>query len=802
MVKYYLRTAVKAITHNKMYSFVNIFGLTTGLWACLIVATVVIDDLSYDRQWTRTNDLYRVVSVYKLGEGTQERFASAFAGLGPELKKDFPQIESEGTMNAGPLQLKFNDQESNGVSIRELRADTSVWSMLDIKVVSGNPRHYVDGTHNLMISESARDKFFPGIDPVGKTIYQVPAYGEKPAPYLITGVIKDIPANTHLRADVVQLTKAAIAPLAHDNAGYYQTQYLLMRPGVDMKKFSAAVNKWYGSYVGKDNKYQFEFQSVKDVYLHSEFNQYQEIKGSVRNIYIFSGVAVLLLLIACINFINLSTARTITRLRETSVRKILGAGKVHIIFQFLTEAVLYFVLATVLALILYRASLLPVEHYLGHAMVQTFMSHLSLLFLAIGVILFVSLFTGIYPAWLLSRFNPAGALRGKVLKTGYYAQNWLLKSLVVVQFSISIVVLLAMIVVRQQVRFMENTDVGFSPKGLLSIASISWDGKADAFKSELRGVPGVEQFSITSFIPSEGAGAFTREMEDPDHPGNKVNVWYITGDINLARTLGLRLRSGRMFDQALSTDVSDDGNPDNMIHQPSLITASTAKMLHIGSLNEPLKKDVVSTPVGIVEDFHNESLLHSLGPTFILADKSPQYGGMLIRVKPGTEREVMISLQQIWKTIYPSKLLETNWVDDQLTRQYAAEGKLQQLFAFFSLLSMVLATMGVFGLIVHAAGQRIKEIGVRKVLGASVGSIVRLLSADYMKLVFMAILIASPLAWWVMNKWLEDFAYRIHIIWWMFALAGGIALLIAFATVGFQAVRSALANPVKSLRSE
>jgi putative ABC transport system permease protein len=358
-----------------------------------------------------------------------------------------------------------------------------------------------------------------------------------------------------------------------------------------------------------------------------------------------------------------------------------------------------------------------------------------------------------------------------------------------------------MIVVRQQVRYMQTADIGFDRKDLLSIGFVSWDGRGDAFKTELLRTPAVLRCSISSFVPSEGGGMMSHESDDPDHPGNKLKIMYISGDIDLAATLALKLQDGRLFDPQRSTDAWPMYFTDTMKTQPSLITASTARMLHIRNLSA-LPSNVYTKPVGILADFHNESLREALGPTFIIAEKSPQYGGKLIRIRHGADAQVMTAIRRLWNTMYPGKLLETNWVDDMLAKQYEQESHLQQLLAFFSLLTMVLAALGVFGLIVHAAGQRVKEIGIRRVLGASVTSIVRLLSTDFARLVIVAVLISCPLAGWLMNKWLNDFAYRVHLSWWMFAAAGLAALSIAVVTVGVQAVRSALTNPVDSLRAE
>ena len=810
MLKNYIKTAFRTIAKNRVYSFINILGLTIGLWAGMVVATIVIDDLSYDRQWSHTNDLYRIITVNKMGDGLYNRSVSSWAALLPELEKKYPEVETYSELALYPLRLKLNETDENGIEVQTLRADTSFWKMLDLKILAGNPRQYVEGSSNLVITESFAAKYFPKQNPVGQIIYDLPTYEEKPNAYLITGVIKDIPGNTHLRADIIRVKKRRVEELSKEQSGTFSQNYILMKPGTDMKLFTDKVNQWYKGFVTKGEAMQFEFQPIKDIYLHSDFAQYQKAKGSMQNIYIFSGVALLLLIIACVNFINLGTARAVTRLRETGVLKILGASRRKIILQFLTEAILFFALSSLLAILLYQISLPPVETYIGHPLVKTFLSSISLFALACGAIFIVSLFTGIYPAWLMSGFKPTNALKGNLVSNTANCQSWLRKSLVVLQFSISIAVLVAMIVVQQQLKYMEKTDVGFNKNNLLTIGHVSWDGKGGAFKNELLKTAGVENASISSWLPSGGAGYMSREIDHPGKPGTKINVWYISGDLDLAATMGFRINSGRLLNSKYGTDAINqdslrehDRKKYNELSevQPCMVTATTAKILQINKLNEPVAS-VKTTPVGVVQDFHTQSFKELLGPTIITAEQSPQYGGMLIRVKPGSEQQVMRALRKLWRQFYPAKLLDTNWVDDMLAKQYESESKLRQLFTFFSSLTMILAALGVFGLIVYAVNQRTKEIGIRKVLGASVASIVRLFSSDFLKLVLLAIMLSSPVAWYFMNKWLQNFAYRINISWWVFAVAGILALFIALFTISFQSIKAAIANPVKSLRTE
>ncbi len=810
MIKNYFKTAWRSITSDKVYSLINILGLTIGLCACMLVATVVIDDLSYDRQWSKGNNLYRIISINKMGDDLYDRSAYSFAGLLPALKNNFPEVEVAAGISTSKSRFMLNAQDANSIETGTLTADTSFWQILDMQVLSGNPRNYINGSNNIVITESYQKKFFAKENPVGKIIYEQSSFSDKPTSYIITGVVKDIPSNSVLRAEVIIPQKPRNEEMNKKEYGTYAQNFILLKPGTGVAQFTAKINKWYAGFVESKNPRQYSFQPVKDIYLHSGFSASQSVKGSYRNIYIFSGVAVLLLLIACVNFINLSTARALKKLRETGVRKILGAVRRQLVFQFLAESFLFFTLAAIFATVLYRVFLPVMQNFLEHNLQQTFTSTAALFAAGYGTMLLISVLTGIYPAWLMSGFKPAATLKGELFATNFGGQNFIRRMLVVVQFSISIAVLIVLIIVQQQVSFMKNKDIGYNKNNLLSINSISWDGKGESFKNELLNRQGVESASITSWLPTMGAGYMSREIDHPDNTGNKLNVWYINGDIDLAKTLGLNLLNGRFLNNSYGTDTKSQDSlmeMDSLQYvntvklQSSLITAYTAKVLHQNNVNGPIK-NALTSPVGIVKDFNNESLKEPMKPVIIIAEKSPQYGGMLIRIRPGFEQQVSASVNQLWQQFYPGKYLEIKWVDDMLAAQYKEESRLQELFTFFSGLSMFLAALGIFGLVIQATARRKKEIGIRKVIGASVASIVQLISIDFLKLIFIAILIASPFAWWLMNKWLQDFAYHISIQWWMFILGGAMAIITAVITISFQSIKAALMNPVKSLKSE
>ncbi|TSD66894.1 FtsX-like permease family protein [Inquilinus sp. KBS0705] len=804
MFKTNLKIAWRSLWKHKAYSLINIIGLSTGLTACLIVATVVIDELSYDHQWKNADNIYRVLSASTNVKG-EELMPVTFSGLGPALKKDMPEVQEYCRVSVGSRRLELGSYKE-GVKFKVLSAEPTVWNMLDFKILQGNPKKFVKGYTNLVISKTMQEQYFPNQSPIGKIIMTVPEFGQ-PQKYLITGVVADLQQNTHLRAELMIIAE----PRPIDNevpngSGYYtfNPQYLLLKPGINIAAFTKKVNTWYVMQCkGKKADYSFKFQPMKDVYLKSDFPAVQDIHGSIQNVYIFSAVAALLLIIACINFVNLTISRVFSRAKETGVRKVLGAGKGQLLVRFLSESVLFFVIAFLVAIVLYPLLLKPVESYLGHALVANLYNSVFLLVTVLGVLL-VSIATGLYPAWFLSRPKPAVILRDKVSTD--IRLNLLKKGLVVGQFAISVTIIVITIIVHNQINFMSSKDLGFDKNNLINIDYTEWGKTGDAFKQDVKAITGVQSASITNWYPSSGSGNMSRQVKVG---AEKINVYFIWGDADLPGVLKLQVKSGRVFDPAQKSDAM---NADSLMGgnsketkalkdvQPLLLTNYTANLLDMKLNTRSAKFEGI--PVGIIKDFYSESFHSKIKPTVIQAIEKPDYGAMLIRVVPGSEKQVLEAINKLYKQYYPSKPFDYKWVNELIDEQYKAEFKLQQLFTCFSLLIVFLACLGLFGLVSFTAEQRVKEIGIRKVLGANVGDIVGLISKDYLWLVLIAVVIASPIAWYAMDKWLQDFAYRINIQWWVFALAGILAVVISLFTISLQSVKAALANPVKSLRSE
>jgi len=793
---------------NGTYSLINIIGLTIGLAACLAVTTVVIDESSYDRFWSKKDRIFRVNTINTRNGELLEKGDYALSGTNIALK-DFPEVENIATIEQFDTYFSFRNIQGEGTETKVIQTNPSFLDIFDIEISSGSPKNLVEGTSNIIISESLVKRFFNGRNPVGETIKDLPSYSNEPNEYLITGVFKDIPKNTHLKGEVIYLRKPRTELLNKQQFGFFQSYYVSLKKDIGKTKFETKFNNWYSNYTEAEHPDKFELQPLQDIYLKSDFAQNQSYKGSAHKLYILGAIAILLLVIACINYINLTTARASHKMQETGVRKVLGAERFQLISQYLAESGLFFLISGILAFVIYQLSLPGIVSYIDHPLALTFTNSILLFLYATSSIFALSILTGLYPALLISRINPLASLRKKFITSATGQTQFVRKGLVIFQFSISLVVLIAMIVVNQQVALLKTKDIGFDASHLLSIKYSTWQNKGESFKNELLKSPFIEKASITSWLPSNGGGNMTRKIESPDNSSDEIEICYMFADTDLAETLGLEIEKGRF----LSDDFGGDALPQSFYiemdstkkaeleKRPSLITAQAAKLLKVDQLNVA-NKDLEATPVGIVSNFNNENLRTSAKPIVIQADKNPDRGSLLMRIKSGSEEKVVAKINQLWQEFYPYKLLEINNVSDLLQKQYDAETKLLQFFSFFSALSLFLAALGVFGLIVQVTEQRVKEIGIRKVLGASVQSIVMLFSKDFLKTIAVAVIIAVPIGWYAMQQWLQDYAHRVEIKWWVFGLAASVIISIAMLTVGIQSAKKAIINPAKSLKTE
>ncbi|MCC6288081.1 MAG: FtsX-like permease family protein [Chitinophagaceae bacterium] len=808
MIKAFFKVAIRNLSRNKVYSTINIVSLSIGLAACLLVANVVIDDLSYDKQWQKAPDIYRISDT---DESTGQKTPVVLSGLGPTLKKDFPEVENY--CRVSDANKYFTDSSKGKFNIHCIITEPSFLDIFNFRFIANATLTGGKDYKSVILSEEAKNKYFGNADPIGKTLKGFGLTGDAdPTSYIVTGIVESIPYNSHLRAEAIILSQFSDEDnqLSPQGIGGFYSLYILLQPSANIKNLETKIDHLYKIAVENGADRKFVLQPLQDIYLHSDFAQgYQTVVGSLRSVYIFSAVAIVLLLIACFNFINLTTARALKKVGEAGVRKILGAGKFQLVLQYLFESLIFFLISFLLAVVFYRLFLNGVETYLEHKLTVSFTQNIILFAATVLVLLLVCLFTGLYPAILLASTKMITALKGATnSKPG---NNRVRKSLIVGQFVITIIIIIAAIVVKEQLFFLNHSELGYDKNNLLLIGNTNFSTSGTAFKTEIKKITGVENASITIWNPGIGGGAMSVKVDNPFQKEKKMDIWYIDADIDFVSTLPLRLEQGRLLNNAFFLDAPDtrslykSGNMDSMMYvssnQSLLVSSYTAKTFTSIQLNQP-SKSMPGTPVGVVSNFHNESLRTIMKPSVIRGDNNIRYGNMLIRIQPGTDKYVIAAIAKIWDKFYPSQTFNYSWVNDALAAQYDSEKKTLQLFFFFSYISIFLACMGLFGLVSFTTEMRVKEIGIRKVLGASAALITVLISKDFLKLVVVALLISAPIAVWLMHAWLEDYAYRINISGWFIFVAGFITIAIAAATVFVSSINAATANPVAALRSE
>jgi putative ABC transport system permease protein len=794
MLLSFIKFAVRRFRRNAAYSFINLFGLTIGFAACMLVAAIVWNGWSYDRQWSHSHELYRIMTASRDGKVIDHDFNTP-TGLGPGLKSNFPAVMEYCRMRNTPMNLVY-DKSADGIMANCLTADPGVLKMLDIHILQGSPELTIDGYPNLIISRQLKEELFPRLDPIGKILnrtseYAMPYEGKKKQ-YIVTGVMENLPANSHFFANALLLD--ASWPGENDLKTDFETvlpQYVLVRPGTDMASFTAKVNDWYANLPGKDNSSASTlfFQPLTSIHLYPEIGNDPDTSGSVRNICIYIGIAGLIMLIASFNYTNLSLAISLDKIRPNAIRSVLGAGRFQIYLHSLAESVLFFFISFAAASLIFILCLGPVERFIGHSLGMSARQYAMLFFLCACILLVIIISSGFYPAWLFSRISPALTLRGSLGQSVNTA--WIRKTLVFVQFFISIILFIFIVIVTSQLDFLNHKDLGFDKDNLLCIDNNNWGTKGQAFKQELRRLPGVTDVSISSWNPALGEGYMSMDMNDGKDSSKKIKIWYIGGDYDLISTLKFQLIEG---------DSLGNRQPDSSA-DPILITAYTARALNVKKLNEP-NPLLQGKPIGILKDFNNGSLRSAMTPCVVTGTPSPSRGYILIRTSGATNRLLPARLSQLWRQFYPDKLLQFNWTSESLALQYMEEQQLQECFSCLGLVIIFLACLGLFGLVSFSVKLRVKEIGIRKTLGATPASIILLLSQKYLKLIFVAIVIASPIALWIGTAWLQGYAYRIELTWGMVIIAWLSIFSIALVTLCTTVARVALQKPIASLKAE
>ena len=807
MLTNYLKIAWRNLIRNKAFSAINIVGLAIGLATCLLISLFVLDELSYDRYNEKADRIVRVI-FRGTTEGGKMNEAHVMPPTAQTLKADYPEVLEATRLRMGgsPL-ITYGDKTFKDNSF--VYADSNFFQVFTLPFLQGNPKTALIQPNTAVITQVMARKYFGNQDPMGKVL--IVKSGN--AAYKITGLIEEVPTNSHFQSDLF----VSMASFPEAKSPSWMTSefytYLVLPEGYDYNRLEAKLPKVVEKYMGpqlhqsmgmslaqfrqKGNDIGLFLQPLTDIHLHSDFAYDLGTNGNIQYVYIFGAIALFMLLIACINFMNLSTAGASKRAKEVGIRKVLGSVKLALTNQFLVESLLLTAIALLLAVGLVYLTLPLFNDLAGKELTLRFTANPWLL---PGLLLFglmVGVLAGSYPAFFLSSFKPVSVLKGAKF-TGSRNSIGLRSGLVVVQFFISIALTIGTTVVYQQLNYIQNKALGYNKDEVLVLPE-TWllGNKEDVFRSQIMQDSRVVNVSTSGYLPA-GPSNNNNFFVYPENSSTQlVKTLRYDVDYNYIPTLGMQMVAGRNFSKSYGTDSTGV-----ILNETAARTLGWRKnaLGHTISRTDNQGSKTTYRIIGVVKDFHFKSMHERISPLVMVLGHNS--GTVIVKIKTKDISGLLASLKTQWNQLTADAPFTYSFLDERFNNTYISEQKIGRILGIFAGLTIFVACLGLFGLAMFTAEQRTKEIGVRKVLGASVGSIVGLLSKDFLKLVVIAIALASPVAWYAMNKWLQDFAYKIDISWWMFALAGLLAIGIALLTVSFQSVKAALTNPVKSLRSE
>jgi len=788
MIKNYFKTAWRNILHNKTFSLINIFGLALGMTCSLVIMLWLNDEMKKDKFHQNGKRLYRVMENQSYS-GSISTFDASPGILAENIVKDIPDIQMASQMLWEEEPLFTVDNTYDKEKGRFVEKD--FLRMFSFKLTKGDPATALARPDAVVISKKLADKYFKGQDPVGKMIRI-----DNTDNVIVTGVLAEIPKSSSLTFDFLMSFEQwrKKNDWAKDWGNNGPRCYVMLAPNTSLDKVNAKI-KNYIKTKNKDSKVELFLQNYGESYLYSDWENGKQNGGRIEYVKIFSIVGIIILIIACINFMNLATARSLRRAREIGVRKVVGAGKGQLIGQFIGEALFVSFLAICISLLIVFL-LLPAFNTLTEKHLSIDLTDPSFLLILIGLVLVTGFISGSYPALFMSSLKPIVVLKGLLkLRPG---ATYFRKALVVFQFALSIILILGMIVIYRQIDFIHNKNLGFAKEDLLYIPLEGDLQKTyPTFKDQLLRQPGIKSVTSAQSNPLE-VGSSTSGVRWPGKDTTKLILFSsnpVTYDY--IKTMGIQLVSGR--------DFSTDYGLDTMNY---LVNEAAAKKI---GYKDPVGKELTmwgdkGMIVGLMKDYHHNSLHVPIEPLILRLHKmswgGTYWGNIIVRTEKGKTKEAIANMEKMYKQFNPGFPFKYYFTDDEIANRYKAEYTVSKLSRYFAFLAIFISCLGLFGLVTFTAEQKTKEIGIRKVLGASVTGIVGMLSKDFLTLVIIAAVIAFPVAWWAMHRWLNDFAYRVNIGWWVFVVAGIVALLIALLTISFQSIKAAVANPVKSLRTE
>ncbi|MGB3860574.1 MAG: ABC transporter permease [Candidatus Aminicenantaceae bacterium] len=806
MIRNYIKTAFRNLKRYKGYSFINLMGLAIGIACCILILLYMQDEFSYDRYPQDYEQIYRITFHLQTPDRGEINTARTPPPWAPSLAEDYPEVESYCRLKT-PLVSWLVSREEIDKRFHEKGfyfADETVFDLFNFALKKGDPQTALKEPKTLVLTETAAQKYFGSEDPMGKTLRLDNTYD-----FLITGVMEDVPKNSHFSFDILaSFSTLGVVPIYggieyvtwRNGLGADLYTYIRLKDGVAPTAIEEKMPEFFQKYLGNiinqvNIKINPRLQPLASIHLHSNLDAEIRANSDIRYIYIFSAIAIFILLIACINFMNLATARSAIRAQEVGMRKVIGAEKKQLVFQFFGETVFLAFLALILALILVFV-FLPVFNSLSGKLMEPAIWNPWILLGIVGITVFVGIVSGSYPALFLSSFQPVAVFRGS-LKAGK-ANAMLRKALVIFQFALSIVFIIGTGIIYDQLRFIRNRDLGFDKEQIVVLPM--GDPRArqvyQTFKDKALQDPSVLAVSGTSSVPGGLIGVLLFLPEDAQ-AGEDVTMEHFMVDHDFIDAMGLEVIEGRTFSLEYSTDTLE------------AFILNEAAVKHMGWEGEAIDKRINiggfkrGRVIGVVNDFHAKSLHQKIEPLLIHIAPTPDpFIQLIVRIAPYNYDKTLNSIEDAWKEVYPRDPFVYSFLDDDYDNLYRTEKQRGKVFLAFSVFAIFIACLGLFGLASFTSEQKTKEIGIRKVLGATVGNIVKLLSVEFVKLVLLANLIAWPVSYYIMHNWLGNFAYRTNINIVTFVVVGVVALIIALATVSFHAVRAALANPADSLRTE
>jgi len=802
MIRNYLTITWRNLKKNKIYSFINIFGLAVGMSCCIVIMLFVQDELSFDRFHENADRIYRLTVKRKISTGEQrDTLTPSDAAL--NLIADFPEVVD--AVRLGQPRVFVIEHDDKRFTTDPVGADPSLLDVFTFPLIMGDKHTALKDPDNVVISDDLACKMFGDVSPMGKiiTLYGVDTRHD----YRVTGIMKDIPHNSHLRFEFLVPRREDPNESARSRRGPCVT-YLLLGKNADPaefeKKLPEFVIKHYGERYAK--RATFHLQPLTSIHLRSDLD-YDEIvmkKGNISTSYFLSAIAFIILLIACINFMNLSTARATRRSREVGIRRVVGAFRFQLFRQFLGESILFAFIALLFAIVIASILLPYFNPFMDKHLTIDFKANFFLFSGLFCLPLFVGLLSGCYPALFLSSYRPVEVLKGEIRK-GTRFGVFLRKGLVVFQFAVSLVFIIGTIIIFRQLDFIKNKDLGFDKENIISIPIFKDEAfarRSELIKRELSQHPNVLDIIVTLNAPGGYNGWLIPCVPQGFSEDNPVKIRGIHVGEGHFDFFGIPIVEGRNF----SVTIASDADSAIIINQTGVAffgwESPVGKMIKCEEIRSASNKEGVFSVIGVVEDFHNGSLHEKIEPTAYTFYPQGNHG-IYLKIRPENIQETIAFLERKWRELPTYLIFNYQFLDESIQRyRYGEETKISKIFSSSSILAVLLACLGVFGLASFSSEQRIKEIGIRKVLGASVENIVLLLSKDFSKLVLLANIIAWPVAYYVIARWMQNFAYRIGIGWWIFPLAALMVLVITLLTIGYHSIKAAHTDPSVTLRYE